>query len=219
MINKETLKQQAALAALDFIESGMIVGIGTGSTVNYFIEALKAKRLDVQCVASSLVTKKKLIDAKIEVLEVNSVDKIPVYIDGADEATKHFTLIKGGGGALTGEKIIAQMADKFICIIDDAKFVDVLGKFPLPIEVIPIARSFVSREIMKFGGNPMYREGFISDYGNPIIDVYDLEILNPPELEAQINQIPGVVTNGLFARRTADYLLIAKQDGVEQLKK
>ncbi len=220
MIDKETLKQQAAEAALKFIERDMIVGVGTGSTVNYFIEALAKKHYDIKAaVASSLATKKKLIAAGIEVIEVNSIDRIPVYIDGADEATQHLSLIKGGGGALTGEKIIAHMADQFICIVDESKLVDVLGQFPLPIEVIPLARSLVAREVMKYGGNPMYREGFVSDYGNQIIDVYNLEILDPQELEAKINQIPGVVTNGLFAKRGADHLLVAKQTGIEHLKK
>ncbi len=216
----EALKLQAAEAALKFVEAGQIIGVGTGSTVNYFIELLGKKRYDIKAViASSLASKKKLIAAGLEVIDANSIDRIPIYIDGADEATKHFSLIKGGGGALTGEKIVAHMADQFICMIDETKLVDVLGKFPLPIEVLPMARSLVSREIMKLGGNPMYREGFVSDYGNQIIDVYNLEILNPQELEAQINQIPGVITNGLFAKRGADLLLIAKQTGVETLKK
>jgi ribose 5-phosphate isomerase A len=220
MSDKETLKQNAALAALKFIEPGMIIGVGTGSTVNYFIDALAKKDYGIKAaVASSLATKKKLIQAGIEVMEVNSIDRIPIYIDGADEATEHLSLIKGGGGALTGEKIVAHIADKFICIIDEAKLVPVLGTFALPIEVLPIARSLVAREMMKLGGNPMYREGFVSDYGNQIIDVYNLEILDPIALEAQINQIPGVVTNGLFAHRGADHLLIAKSSGVEQLNK
>lgn len=221
MIEKESLKQQAALAALQFIEPEMVIGVGTGSTVNYFIDVLAKKYPDIKgAVASSLATKKKLIAAGIEVLEANSVDRLPVYIDGADEATIHLSLIKGGGGALTGEKIIAHMSDKFICMIDEEKLVDVLGKqFPLPIEVIPMARSLVAREIMKLGGNPMYREGFVSDYGNQIIDIYNLEILDPLALESQINQIPGVVTNGLFAKHGADILLVAKQSGVEQLRK
>ncbi|MFA6038354.1 MAG: ribose-5-phosphate isomerase RpiA [Legionellales bacterium] len=221
MSDKEILKQQAAKAALKFIEPDMIIGVGTGSTVNYFIDLLANDHLDIKAaVASSLATKKRLIQAGIEVMEVNSIDRIPLYIDGADEATEHLSLIKGGGGALTGEKIVAHIADKFICMIDEAKLVPVLGKaFPLPIEVIPIARSLVAREIMKLGGNPMYREGFVSDYGNQIIDVYNLEILDPHALESQINQIPGVVTNGLFAHRGANILLIAKSSGVEQLKK
>lgn len=220
MSDKEILKQQAAKAALKFIEPGMIIGVGTGSTVNYFIDLLAKDHQDIKAaVASSLATKKKLMQAGIEVLEANSIDRIPIYIDGADEATEHLSLIKGGGGALTGEKIIAHIADKFICIIDEEKLVPVLGKFPLPIEVIPMARSLVAREMMKLGGNPMYREGFVSDYGNQIIDIYNLEILDPHTLEAQINQIPGVVSNGLFAHRGADHLLIAKSSGVEQLNK
>jgi ribose 5-phosphate isomerase A len=220
MSDKETLKQQAAIAALKFIEPGMIIGVGTGSTVNYFIDELAKKDYGIQAaVASSIATKKRLIQAGIEVMEMNSIDRIAIYIDGADEATQHLSLIKGGGGALTGEKIVAHIADKFICMIDEAKLVPVLGKFPLPIEVIPMARSLVAREMMKLGGNPMYREGFVSDYGNQIIDVYNLEILDPPTLESQINQIPGVVTNGLFAHRGADHLLIAKSSGVEELKR
>jgi ribose 5-phosphate isomerase A len=219
-MDQNLLKQQAAQAALKFVEPGMIVGVGTGSTVNYFIDALAKKHEDIKgTVASSLATKKKLLAAGFDVLEVNSTDQISVYIDGADEATKHCTLIKGGGGALTGEKILAQIADTFVCIIDESKFVDVLGKFPLAIEVIPIARSFVAREIVKLGGDPMYREGFVSDYGNQIIDVYNLEILDPIKLETQINQIPGVVTNGLFALRSADHLLIAKENEVLHIKK
>lgn len=220
MSDKEILKQQAAKAALKFIEPGMIIGVGTGSTVNYFIDLLARDHLDIKAaVASSLATKKRLIQAGIEVMEMNAVDRIPLYIDGADESTEHLSLIKGGGGALTGEKIVAHIADKFICMIDEAKLVPVLGKFPLPIEVIPMARSLVAREMMKLGGNPMYREGFVSDYGNQIIDVYNLEILDPQALESQINQIPGVVANGLFASRGADILLVAKVSGVEQLKK
>ncbi len=220
MSDKELLKQQAASAAIKFIEPGMTIGIGTGSTVNYFIDALGKERYEnIKTVASSIATKNRLIKAGIEVLEANSVDRLDLYIDGADEATEHFSLIKGGGGALTGEKIIAHLAKKFICMIDESKLVGVLGQFPLPIEVIPIARSLVSREMMKLGGNPMYREGFVSDYGNQIIDVYNLEILDPIALESQINQIPGVVCNGLFAHRGADILLIAKSSGVEQLKK
>lgn len=220
MSDKETLKQQAAQAAVKFIEPGSIIGVGTGSTVNYFIDELAKKDYGVKAaVASSLATKKRLIAAHIEVIEMNSIDRIPLYVDGADEATQHLSLIKGGGGALTGEKIVAHIADKFVCMIDEQKLVPVLGKFPLPIEVIPMARSLVSREIMKLGGNPMYREGFVSDYGNQIIDVYNLNILDPIALESQINQIPGVVTNGLFAHRGADILLVAKASGVEQLKR
>lgn len=220
MSDKETLKQQAAVAALQFIERDMIIGVGTGSTVNYFIEALAKKDYGIKgAVASSLATKKKLMQAGIEIVEMNSIDRIPIYIDGADEATSHLSLIKGGGGALTGEKIVAHIADKFICMIDEAKLVPVLGTFPLPIEVLPMARSLVSREMMKLGGNPMYREGFVSDYGNQIIDVYNLNIVDPQALESEINQIPGAITNGLFAHKGADILLVAKASGVEQLKK
>ena len=219
-MNQDALKKQAAAAALKFIEPGMVVGIGTGSTVNYFIEGLAAMRHDIEgAVASSKASEQRLKDAGITVLTPNSVDIMPVYVDGADEANAHFNLIKGGGGALTGEKILAQMADQFICIIDESKYVDVLGTFPLPIEVIPMARSAVAREIVKLGGDPMYREDFVSDHGNQIIDVYNLKIMEPQTLEATLNQIPGVVTNGLFAKRGADQLIIAKASGIEILKR
>ena len=211
-------KQLAAKAALDYVEVGTIVGIGTGSTANHFIDMLADVKHKIDgTVASSVTSADRLKGHGIQVLELNAVDGISVYVDGADESNRHLQLIKGGGGALTREKIVAAVADKFVCIADDSKLVDVLGTFPLPVEVIPMARSYVAREIVKLGGMPVLREGFTTDNGNVILDVKNIEILEPVKLEKTLNQITGVVTNGLFACRPADVLLIAGDDGVQTL--
>ena len=208
-------KKAAAKAALNYIKQGAIVGVGTGSTVNYFIDALEDIKHKIQgAVSSSKDSTRRLEDMGIEVFDLNSVDKFDIYVDGADEITEHKHMIKGGGAALTREKIIAAVADKFICIIDETKQVPILGQFPLPIEVIPMARSYVAREIVKLGGDPTYRQGVVTDNGNVILDVYNLKILNPVELEKQLNAIVGVVTNGLFAHRGADTVLVGTNDGV-----
>lgn len=213
---KLKLKQQVAAKALTYVEDDTILGVGTGSTVNCFIEALASiKHKITGAVASSIQTRERLIAQGIPVLDLNATDDIPVYIDGTDEINGLFQMIKGGGGALTGEKIVSSVAKKFICIADQAKRVALLGQFPVAIEVIPLARSCVARALVKLGGDPVYREGFISDYGNIILDVYNLDIHHPLELEAQINQIPGVVTNGIFAHRPADILLLGTETGVQ----
>jgi ribose 5-phosphate isomerase A len=210
------LKKIAAEAALEYIESDAIVGVGSGSTVDYFIEALAGIKNKIDgAVASSIATEQKLKAHGIHVYDLNSIYPLPIYIDGADEINEHLQMIKGGGGALTREKIIAQVAEKFICIADQSKKVDVLGKFPLPIEVIPMARSHVAREIVRTtGGKPVYREGFVTDNGNVILDVWGLKILQPKELEGTLNNITGVVTNGIFAMRPADMLLLGTEKGV-----
>jgi ribose 5-phosphate isomerase A len=214
-----TKKKRAALAALEYIKDGYSLGVGTGSTVEYFIEALAthAQRLDA-VVSSSERSTEKLRKIGVEVAELASVGDIDLYVDGADEATKHRHLIKGGGGALTREKILAGAARHFVCIVDDSKLVGRLGAFPLPIEVIPMARSFVSRQMFKYGGQPVWREGFVTDNGNDVIDVHNLQISNPIELESRINQIPGVVTVGIFAQRGADVLLVAGENEVKTLR-
>lgn len=217
-MDQNTLKQQAAQAALRYIEDDTIVGVGTGSTVNFFIEALATIKNRIEgAVSSSKASTDYLKQHNIPVIELNAAREIDVYVDGADEANHHKQLIKGGGGALTGEKIVAAIAKKFVCIIDESKLVDILGTFPLPIEVIPLARSFVAREIVKLGGDPVYREDYVTDYGNQILDVYNVKIMEPVKLEEKLNQIPGVVTNGLFAKRGADVILIATQEGVKTL--
>ena len=211
-------KQRVARAALEFIEDDVVVGVGTGSTVNCFIEELARIRHRIDgAVASSVATQTLLRQANIPIVDLNGVKELPVYVDGADEATRHLQLIKGGGGALTREKISAAVSDRFICIVDDTKMVDVLGTFPLPVEVIPMARSHVAREIVKLGGQPMIREDFVTDNGNVILDVHNLSIVNPVELEQQLDGIVGVVTNGLFARRRADLLLVADDTQVSRL--
>lgn len=213
-MNQENLKKVAAEAAMQFVEPGMIVGVGTGSTVRYFIEALAAMKHDLEgAVSSSEASTALLKTCGLPVMELNVAGTLPLYVDGADEADEHKRLIKGGGGALTREKVIAAASEKFVCIIDETKQVDVLGKFPLPIEVIPMARSYVAREMVKLGGQPELREGVTTDNGNVILDVYNLRIIDPVELEQTINQIPGVVTVGLFAKRKADQMIIAKSDG------
>jgi ribose 5-phosphate isomerase A len=221
-MTQDELKQAVAAAALEYIkpqlESDMIIGIGTGSTANMFIDALAGVKAQFEgTVASSEASAQRLRDHGIAVYDLNAVNNIDFYIDGADEADHQLNLIKGGGAALTREKIVAAVAKKFICIADDSKLVKVLGEFPLPVEVIPMARSHVGREIIKLGGNPVYREGVVTDNGNSIIDIYDFAIAKPFEIEHTLNNIVGVVTNGLFAARAADVLLMATQNGVKEL--
>jgi ribose 5-phosphate isomerase A len=217
-MNQDELKQTAARGAIAHVPPGCVVGVGTGSTINYFIEELsKIKNRINGAVASSEATAQRLAKAGIQVLDLNSVDELPVYVDGADEITRHLHMIKGGGGALTREKIVAAVARKFVCVADRSKLVDVLGEFPLPLEVIPMARSYVARELVKLGGKPVLRTGFTTDNGNVILDVRYLKILNPVELEGTLNQLPGVVANGLFARRGADVLLLATVDSLETI--
>ncbi|WJG10221.1 ribose-5-phosphate isomerase RpiA [Aliiglaciecola sp. LCG003] len=218
-MTQDDKKKAAALAALRFVEPDSIVGVGTGSTVNYFIEALAGIKQQIEgAVSSSQASTEKLEALGIEVFDLNSVGSFDIYVDGADEITEHKHMIKGGGAALTREKIVAAVAKQFICIIDDSKQVPILGSFPLPIEVIPMARSYVARELVKLGGDPEYRQGVITDNGNVILDVHNLKILNPVELEQKINQIVGVVTNGLFAHRGADIVLIGTDSGVTEIK-
>ncbi|BBL35851.1 ribose-5-phosphate isomerase A [Nitrosomonas stercoris] len=217
-MTQDEQKRAVALAALQYVPMGEIIGIGTGSTANFFIDELaKIKHQIDGAVASSEATAERLKQHGIEVLNLNSVSRLPVYIDGADEITHNMHMIKGGGGALTREKIVAAVAQQFICIADQSKFVKVLGKFPLPIEVIPMARSYVAREIVLLGGQPAWRQGVTTDNGNIILDVHNLNIMNPVELENKINQITGVVTNGLFAKRGADILLMGTDQGVETI--
>jgi ribose 5-phosphate isomerase A len=213
-------KRQAARAALDHIEMGTALGVGTGSTVNELIELLPevVDRL-TSVVSSSSETTRRLQAKGIEVSELNSVGDLDLYVDGADEATKHFHLTKGGGGALTREKVIAAASRRFVCIVDDSKLVGMLGGFPLPIEVIPMAQSFIARQVIKYRGQPIWREGVVTDNGNHIIDVHNLSIPNPVEMETRFNQLPGVVTVGLFAHRPADVLLVAGRDGVRTMRR
>ena len=219
-MTQDEMKQAAAKAAIAHIGGDGVIGVGTGSTANCFIAELGKIRHRIDAaVASSEATAKRLKDAGIRVLDLNAVDELPVYVDGADEVTRHLAMIKGGGGALTREKIVAAVARKFVCIADGSKLVDVLGKFPLPVEVIPLARSYVARELRKLGGYPEWRQNFVTDNGNVILDVRGLSIVNPVELEGTLNQITGVVTNGLFARRGADVLLLGGERGVETLKR
>jgi len=217
-MSQDELKKQAAEEALKYIVEDEVVGVGTGSTVNFFIDALAAKKhLIAGAVSSSEASTERLKSHGIPVFELNSIDRLPVYIDGADESNHLLELIKGGGAALTREKIVAAVAEKFVCIADDSKLVKKLGKFPLPVEVIPMARSYVARELVKLGGDPVYREGVTTDNGNIILDVHNFDILQPIALEQKINQIVGVVTNGLFAARGADVLLLASTEGVKTL--
>ncbi len=217
-MTKDEMKQAVAAAALEYVQAGEVIGVGTGSTANAFIDALAAIKHKIEgAVASSVTTAERLKKHGIPVLELNETGDLSLYVDGADEATKHLRLIKGGGGALTREKIVAGASRKFVCIADESKLVDVLGAFPLPIEVIPMARSFVARAIVKLGGEPVLRAGFITDNGNVILDVHGLKIMEPAKLEAELNNIPGVVTNGLFALRPADVLLLGTPAGVRKL--
>ncbi|NNM62177.1 MAG: ribose-5-phosphate isomerase RpiA [Steroidobacteraceae bacterium] len=211
-------KRLAAQAALDYLEDDMTIGVGTGSTVGEFIGALRERRISLRgAVSSSKATSALLRAAGIPEVELNDVGDLPLYVDGADEATIHGSLIKGGGAALTREKIVAAASARFVCIIDDSKLVDVLGRFALPVEVIPMARSYVARRLVGMGGQPVWREGAVTDNGNEILDVHNLRILDPAELETRIDQIAGVVTVGLFARRGADELIVAGDDGVRRI--
>ena len=214
-MTQDELKKQVAESALHYIKNVPVIGVGTGSTVNFFIEMLADYTSTIDAaVSSSIDTTKRLESVGIQVLDLNEVNNVEVYIDGADEFDPNKKLIKGGGGALTREKIIAGASDKFVCIVDSSKSVDILGKFPLPIEVIPMARSFVAREIAKMGGQPVWRENYITDNGCEIIDIHNMEIMEPMTLERTINNIPGVVTVGLFALRAADVILVGKGDEV-----
>ena len=218
-MTQDKKKQQVAEAALDYLVDDAVIGIGTGSTVNFFIERLaRVKHRIDGTVASSSATETLLKKYNIPVYNLNSVNDLAVYIDGADEATRHRQLIKGGGAALTREKIVAAASRKFICIIDEGKLSPRLGSFPLPVEVIPMARSFVAREIVKLGGRPVWRETTVTDNGNVILDVHGLDILNPAELEQRLNNIPGAVCNGLFAMNPADVLLVGAENGVSIIK-
>ena len=219
-MTQDELKKAVARAALAYLPSSGIIGIGTGSTVNYFIDELAALRHKIDgAVASSTASAQRLKDFGIPLVDLNEVDELPLYIDGADEITRDLTMIKGGGGALTREKIIAAVANKFICIADHTKLVGILGKFPLPIEVIPMAGSYVARQLVKLGGRPVLRAGFSTDNGNLILDVHQLEIVKPFELERELNQIVGIVANGLFAQRGADVLLLGLDHGVQTLNR
>ena len=212
-------KRAAARAAMEFIEPGVKLGVGTGSTVNCLIELLPEVRDFIDCVVSSSKATTKLLEAQgLEVLTLNESGDLDLYIDGADESNKHLQLIKGGGGALTREKVLAGAARRFVCIVDDSKLVGMLGTFPLPVEVLPMAQEFVARRMLKMRGQPKWREGFVTDNGNHILDVYDLQIANPIDMEARINRIPGVVSVGLFAHRPADVLLIASDAGVREMR-
>ncbi len=217
-MDREEQKRAAARAAIEQVPEGEIIGVGTGSTANHFIDALGGIKSRIEgAVASSEATADRLKKIGVRVVDLNSVSGLPVYVDGADEVTRNMHMIKGGGGALTREKIVAAVAARFVCIADESKLVDVLGGFPLPVEVIPMARSHVARELVKLGGQPQLRQGFSTDNGNVILDVHGFKIADPPGLEAAINQIAGVVTNGLFARRPADVLLLGTAAGVRKL--
>jgi len=222
-MNQDQLKSAVAQAAVDYIQAKLdndsIVGVGTGSTANFFIDHLaKIKHQFDGAVASSEATAERLKSHGIPVYELGAIDEMEFYIDGADETNERLELIKGGGGALTREKIVAAVAKKFLCIVDKSKQVELLGDFPLPVEVIPMARSLVGRALVQLGGDPVYREGFVTDNGNQILDVHNLKILEPQKLEAEINNITGVVTNGLFALRPADILFVGSASGVETLE-
>jgi ribose 5-phosphate isomerase A len=215
-MTQDEMKKASAEAALEYVEPGMVVGIGTGSTANHFIDLLAGIKGKIDAtVASSVASEERLKGHGITVLDLNTAGQLSLYVDGADESTRHLHLIKGGGGALTREKIVAAASEKFVCIADDSKLVDVLGEFPLPIEVIPMAQSYVAREIVKMGGIPELRAGFTTDNGNIILDVKNMEILDPVEIESKINQLAGVVTVGIFAHRPADVLILGGEDGVK----
>ena len=218
-MSQDQKKQRAAAAALEYIQPGTVIGVGTGSTVNFFIDALAGMPSRIAgAVSSSEASSRRLAGHGIPVLDLNSVAGLEVYVDGADEATRGMHLIKGGGGALTREKIVAAAARTFVCIVDEAKLVQRLGKFPLPVEVIPMARAYVARELVRLGGQPVWRQGTVTDNGCDILDVGCLDIVDPVGLERAINQIPGVVTNGLFAQRGADVLVIGTDAGVQTLR-
>jgi len=219
-MNQEAMKQAAALAAIEYVKYDEVLGVGTGSTVQYFIEKLAEIKSEIRgAIPSSIATEKLLKKFSIPVVDLNEVDNLSLYVDGADEINPHLQMIKGGGGALTREKIIASVAKKFICIADASKQVPYLGKFPLPIEVIPMARSYVARQLVKMGGSPVYRSGFVTDNQNVILDVWNLEINEPIHLEQEINNISGVVCNGIFAMRPADILLLATDKGVQKISR
>jgi len=219
-MTQDELKKMVAEAAIEYVVPDTIIGIGTGSTANFFIDALAEIKHKINgAVASSEASAERLRGHGIEVFDLNSVNGISVYVDGADESDKYLHLIKGGGGALTREKIVAACSQKFVCIADESKLVDVMGEFPLPVEVIPMARSFVARELVKLGGRPVYREGFVTDNGNVILDMHDMSIVDPRDLERKLNDITGVVTNGLFAIKPADVLLLGTQDGIKKLER
>ncbi len=215
-MTQDEMKKAAGWAALEYVEKGSIVGVGTGSTVNHFIDALGTIKDDIKgAVSSSVASTERLKELGIEVYECNDVMKLDVYVDGADEINPAREMIKGGGAALTREKIVAAISDKFVCIVDGTKAVDVLGQFPLPVEVIPMARSYVARELVKLGGDPAYREGVVTDNGNVILDVHNMQITNPKEMEDKINGIAGVVTVGLFAHRGADVVITGTPEGAK----
>ncbi|HCH6008155.1 TPA: ribose-5-phosphate isomerase RpiA [Vibrio parahaemolyticus] len=215
-MTQDEMKKAAGWAALKYVEKGSIVGVGTGSTVNHFIDALGTIKDDIKgAVSSSVASTERLKELGIEVFECNDVIKLDVYVDGADEINPAREMIKGGGAALTREKIVAAISEKFVCIVDDTKAVDVLGQFPLPVEVIPMARSYVARELVKLGGDPAYREGVVTDNGNIILDVHNMQITNPKEMEDKINGIAGVVTVGLFAHRGADVVITGTPEGAK----
>lgn len=217
--NQEMLKRKVAEAALDHVNTGSILGIGSGSTINYFITALANIKHKIEgVVAASIETEKRLKQLNIPILDLNSTGELSLYIDGADEANSQLQLIKGGGGALTREKIIASASRNFVCIVDESKYVDMLGQKSLPLEVIPMARSYVARELVKLGGFPIYREGFITDNGNILLDTQHWDFTDPIKLERLLNNIPGVVSNGLFAQRPANTLIIASKEGIKTLK-
>jgi ribose 5-phosphate isomerase A len=218
-VSHEDQKRRAAMAALPYIKDGIALGVGTGSTVDHLIDALPSFRAKLTAVVSSSERSTRRLEAAgIGVSELSQVGELDLYIDGADEATKHLHLIKGGGGALTREKILAAAARRFVCIVDETKLVATLGRFPLPVEVIPMAESFVARQMVKAGGQPILREGFVTDNGNHILDVHNLKIANPVEMETRFNQIPGIVTVGLFANRRADVLLVGGATAVRTLQ-
>ena len=217
-MSADSKKRSAAEAALAYVPDNEVLGVGTGSTVNFFIDALAARKVPIKgAVSSSESSTARLRQHGIEVLDLNAVGDFDVYVDGADESDPQLHLIKGGGAALTREKIIAAAARRFVCIVDDSKLVPVLGRFPLPVEVIPMARSYVARELVRLGGHPVYREGVVTDNGNHILDVHGLTIDDPPAMESELNQIAGVVTVGLFARRPADVLILGTAQGIEVL--
>lgn len=218
-MDQNEMKRQAAEAALEYVEVGAYIGVGTGSTANLFIDALATIKGKIEgAVASSVATAERLKSHGIPVFELNEVDGLSLYVDGADEANPNLQLIKGGGGALTREKIVAAASKRFVCIADDSKLVDVLGQFPLPVEVIPMARSFIAREIVKLGGDPYLREGFTTDNGNLILDVHGMHINQPDKLEETLNNIPGVVTNGVFSKQRAEIGLFGSPDGLKIIK-
>lgn len=218
-MEQETLKQQAAQAAIKYVEYDTVIGVGTGSTVNFFIEELAKIKAKIDgAVASSKATAEKLKSHGIPVIDLNVAGELMLYVDGADEIDAHLQMIKGGGGALTSEKILATAAKKFICIAGEAKSVDLLGAYPVALEVLPEARSAVGRTVVKLGADPIYREGFVTDHGNVIVDVHNLKLTNPTEMETMLNNIPGVVANGVFAHRRADVLLLATSSGVKVIK-